>query len=147
MAITFSIKNGSISLVDEFNKRNIPPVLNEYEEGAISVISGLINSYGLEFSRSHLERRSNSYLSIVCDTGNDFCRVKAGPRSNWISLDLSSCDDSIRNDKRLDHIKKRDIRHWKIPLESVDDLRNCADIICASYKQALSKRFPDVTDL
>lgn len=147
MAITFSIKNGSISLVDEFNKRNIPPVLNEYEKGAISIISDLINSCGLEFSRSHLERRSDNYLSIVCDTGNDFCRVKAGPRSNWISLDLSSCDDSIRNDKRLDHIKKRDIRHWKIPLESVDDLRNYADIICASYKQALSKRLFEDADL
>lgn len=147
MAITFSIKNGSISLVNEFNKRNIPPILNEYEKGAISLISDLITSCGLEFSRSHLERRSDNYLSIVCDTGNDFCRVKAGPRSNWISLDLSSCDDSIRNDKRLDHIKKRDIRHWKIPLESVDDLKNCADIICASYKQALNKHLFEATDL
>ena len=147
MAITFSIKNGSISLINEFNKRNIPPILNVYEKSAVSVISDLINSCGLDFSRSHVERRSDNYLSVVCDTGNDFCRIKAGPRSNWILLDLSSCDASIRDDKRLDHIKKRDIRHWKIPLESVDDLRNYADIICASYKQALSKHLFEATDL
>ena len=47
----------------------------------------------------------------------------------------------------VDEFNKRNIRHWKIPLESVDDLKDCADIICASYKQALNKRFPDVTDL
>lgn len=147
MAITFSIENCTVSLMSTFERRNMPLILSEYEKGAISLISDLITSCGLDFSRSHLERRSDNYLSIVCDTGNDFCRVKAGPRSNWISLDLSSCDDSIRDDKRLDHIKKRDIRHWKIPLESVDDLKNCADIICASYKQALSKRFHDAADL
>ena len=38
MAITFSIKNGSISLINEFNKRNIPPILNVYEKSAVSVI-------------------------------------------------------------------------------------------------------------
>ena len=78
MAITFSIKNGSISLINEFNKRNIPPILNVYEKSAVSVISDLINSCGLDFSRSHFERRSDNYLSAMIFAESRQVRARIG---------------------------------------------------------------------
>lgn len=137
MPIDISFGNGVISVTSDFDKRNEPVILNEGEAASISLISNIICSSGLDFSHCRFERRSNDYLSIVCYTENDFCRIKIGGRSKWFSLDLCSCDDLIKNDNRLSCVKLRNVRHWKIPLESVDDLKVYSDIICASYKEAL----------
>lgn len=137
MPIEIAFDNGVISVKSEFDKRSELLILSDDEKNSVFIISDIIRSSGLDFSRCHLERRSGDYLSIVCDTENDFCRIKIGARSKWFSLDLWLCDDKIKNDNRLLCVKSRNTRHWKIPLKSVDDLKIYSDIICASYKLAL----------
>lgn len=96
------------------------------EESA--VVSAIFSEAGSFADRLHCERRSDAYLSIVGpEYGDDFCRVKASARSLWVSLDLSR--HGLAGDPRLDCVKNKRQRHWKIPLESADDIHRLGDLV------------------
>lgn len=77
-------------------------------------------------------RRSDNYLTICNDAGNDFCRLKATDRAKWFSLDMDGSE--YREDPRLTGVKNKNQRHWKIPLNTLDDIASYSDIIKASAK-------------
>lgn len=113
--------------------------LNEYEKNAIQLIEKVVSLYDCN-SQLHIEQRSNNYLSVLNSAnGNDFLRLKFSDRTKWISLSMWGCDESIQNDVRFSHIENKNQRHWKIPLESVNDIANYSDAIIESYKIAVSQ--------
>lgn len=76
--------------------------------------------------------RSNSYLTICNESGNDFCRLKATPRTLWFSLDVSNT--GCEGDERLAFVQNKNQRHWKITLNDIEELEEYADIIRACSK-------------
>ncbi|MFR7474065.1 MAG: hypothetical protein ACLUVV_05460 [Christensenellales bacterium] len=65
----------------------------------------------------HLERRTDNYISIVAFGCDDFCRIKIGPKSQWISLSLGKDHQKqYANDPIFDEQKNKKQIHWKIPL-------------------------------
>lgn len=106
--------------------------VNEYEAEAITIISELLSGRG----SFHLERRSENYLTLVVGE-YDFCRIKATERTCWMSIDMWCCSDEIRSDKRLDSVKNKNQRHWKIQLLGIYDIRNYADILAASFEGSM----------
>lgn len=78
-----------------------------------------------------LYQRSDSYLTVCNDADVDFCRIKATPRTMWISLDVP---EAFQNDDRLANIPNKNQRHWKIKLTSIDEIQKYSDIIEASSK-------------
>ena len=82
----------------------------------------------------HLERRTDSYLTIVVCGVYDFCRLKIGKRSMWVSVALSPNDRKLFfDDIRFSNELHKNQFHWKIKLSSVDDLRSSLDLIQKSY--------------
>ena len=76
-----------------------------------------------------LYQRSDSYLTICNEGGNDFCRLKVTPRTMWFSLDMPF---AYYEDPRLEHVPNKNQRHWKIKLSSIDDIDLYSDIIKAA---------------
>lgn len=79
-----------------------------------------------------LYRRSDNYLTVCNQAGNDFCRLKASERAKWISLDIWSCD--FQEDPRLAGVANKNQRHWKIKLNDFSDIEKYSDIIKAASK-------------
>ncbi len=110
-------------------------VLSPEEQAAFAAVSEALGSLS---ESVHCERRSDSYLSIVCnENGDDFCRVKASPRTTWISLDAWCCD--FGDDPRMADVSNKKQRHWKIKLTSVSDISTYADLIYRTASAALSR--------
>lgn len=113
--------------------------LNDYEKNAIQLIEKVISEYDCK-SQLRVEQRSKDYLSVSNSLNEiDFLRLKVSARTKWISISIWGCDESVQNDSRFSHIKNKNQRHWKIPLESVNDIVKYHDIIIASYKIAVSQ--------
>lgn len=74
-------------------------------------------------------RRSDAYLTICNESGNDFCRLKATDRAKWFSLEVPP---EYQNDSLLADVKNKNQRHWKIQLQSLDDIVAYSDIIKAA---------------
>ena len=74
-------------------------------------------------------RRSDAYLTICNESGNDFCRLKATDRAKWFSIEVPS---EYQNDSLLADVKNKNQRHWKIQLQSLDDIVAYSDIIKAA---------------
>lgn len=76
-----------------------------------------------------LYRRSDAYLTICNESGNDFCRLKATERALWFSLDMPQ---EYYTDERLADVPNKNQRHWKIKLKTIEDIDTYADIIKAA---------------
>lgn len=74
-------------------------------------------------------RRTDAYLTICNESGNDFCRLKATERAKWFSLDMPF---EYYEDERLKDVQNKNQRHWKIKLKSIEDVVKFADIIKAA---------------
>lgn len=99
--------------------------LTDLEKEAVSYIQKFCGEIDIDL-------RSDSYLTICNKSGNDFCRIKVTPRTKWFSLDMSGT--GFEDDQRLESVTNKNQRHWKIKLNSVDELEKYADIIQASSK-------------
>lgn len=115
--------------------------LTRFEVEAIEIIKEAFSNEHIPFEEIGMERRSSDYLTLVCKTNNDFdrdfCRIKAGQISTWVSLDVWSGDNLIK-DYRFMSVKNKNTRHWKIELDDVDSIRGITDLIIATYKYNVS---------
>lgn len=136
--ISISFDENGISVCNSMDRRYEPVLLSEEELQAIEIIETAISSVPNSHEPIHLERRTDKYLTVaVCDV-YDFCRVKIGKRSMWVSLFLSPADRKLFfNDARFSNESNKKQFHWKIVLASVDDLKNCSDLIQKSYLWAV----------
>ena len=134
MSITIKSQNGEVKTIGVNNSRTAYN-LSEQETKAIEIIKSAFDEKGLPFDEISIERRSQSYLSLVLPNMNDFCRIHFGERSMWISLDMWRCDEALQNNRYFDTVspKNRKKRHWEIPLKSVDEIKDVTDLIISVY--------------
>lgn len=112
-----------------FDRTKEPVLLNQYEATALSIIKESLP----ESADVRVERRTDSYLTLITGEYGDFCRLKATDRAKWVSLDLWNAADEIKKDGRLQIVKNQNQRHWKIPLSCVGDLERYSVFIVAAY--------------
>lgn len=134
MSITIKSENGEVKVIGASNSRTAND-FSESETRAIELIKSAFSERDLPFNEISIERRSQSYLSLVLPNMNDFCRIHAGERSMWISLDMWRCDEELQNNRYFDAVspKNRKKRHWEIPLKSVDEIKDVTDLIISVY--------------
>lgn len=77
-------------------------------------------------------RRSNDYLTICNEAGNDFCRLKASDKVLWFSLDMWT--NKVADRPSLSAVQNKKQRHWKIKLDSIDDIEQFNDVIAEAAK-------------
>lgn len=82
-----------------------------------------------EVGEVKLYQRSDAYLTICNEGGNDFCRLKVTDRTKWISIDVPQ---EFYDDPRLENVPNKNQRHWKIKLNRIDDIALYSDIIKAA---------------
>lgn len=138
MGISLGFNNGQPFVTSEFDKRNQEPELSEYEKQALSIIKTGFEKEQLSFDNVSLRRYSDNYLTLISPNNNDFCRIKAGQKSAWISLDVWN-NKEIQNDDRFLEFKKRSQRHWKINLPSISEFYKVTDLIISVYKTNCSQ--------
>lgn len=107
--------------------------VSECESELLSIINDILSGRG----EYYLERRSENYLTLVAGE-YDFCRLKATERTRWISLDMWRCSESIKNSEKLKNVSNKNQRHWKIKLSDINDIRNYADILVASFESSIA---------
>lgn len=133
MSIEIRVENNGFGVSASTDRWAATVTMSPDEEKAVSSVFSALGDLAV---RVHCERRSDAYLSIVGpDYGDDFCRIKAGARSVWFSLDLPLC--GVSDDPRLACVKNKNQRHWKIPLSSVSDIPIYSDLILLSARQLL----------
>ena len=83
-----------------------------------------------------IERRSDDYLSVVCEN-NDFLRFKLTPRTKWLSLNLPR---DLRKQYESDDLfaaqKKKSAIHWKATITDASDIDKFKDLIVAACRPA-----------
>lgn len=122
--------NGSFYTKNQFDKElNLSPE----EQEALHLVYNALTLINVDLNTIHPERCSDKYLSVTTDSKMDFCRIKIGAKSKWISLSMWRADISLKNDPRFSGIKNRNVRHWKIPLTDVKDISGLFDLIQAAY--------------
>ena len=105
------------------------------EESA--AVSAILSCCGDLASLIHMERRSQNYLTLaIPEDGLDFCRVKASPRTLWMSLDVWTGGFPLE-DPRLAGVPNKNQRHWKISMSGIDEIANYADFIRLAAKSSL----------
>lgn len=134
----FDFENGKFFFESSFDRYNEEPKLSLLEENAITIIKNAFDNEHLSFDEVILRRRSESYLTLLtkeynCEYDNDFCRIKAGPLSTWISLDMGSCKQ-LQDDYRFANVSNKQKRHWKISLNSVSNIEEVTDLIINAFK-------------
>lgn len=138
MSIVIGIdENGKLFSKSELDNYDKDAELSAYEEQAISIIKTSFENEHLPFELIAFRRRSENYLTLLLPNNNDFCRIKAGSRSTWISLDMLHSDELLRKDIRFSDVKNRRQRHWKINLSSIQEFEKVTDLIIAVYKSIL----------
>mgnify|MGYP002627270009 CR=1 FL=1 len=118
------------------------PTLTPLESKALEYIKATFEANGIDFGKAvRLRRRSQSYLTLISPNDDDFCRIKVGTRSVWFSVDAWMLDEEKTEDSRFDEIKNRNIRHWKVNLNCIEDFATNSDLILATYQSLnVSKR-------
>jgi len=83
-----------------------------------------------------IERRSDDYLSVVCEN-NDFLRFKLTPRTKWLSLNLPR---DLRKQYESDDLfaaqKKKSAIHWRVTITDASDVDKFKDLIVAACRPA-----------
>ena len=132
--IEILLKDGKISVNSQFDYA--PGLLSADEERAVNLIFQILDNAGIDLTRLSLERRTSNYLSIVLDNLHDFCRIKMGQKSKWVSISMVRIQKDFINDPRLSEVKNKNQFHWKIGVNCPDDLCHYSDIIqksCISH--------------
>ncbi len=119
-----------------YAREGIDLELTQLEADFIAEFKNILSHNGCNIKNIHFERRTFNYLSIVKGEDYDFCRFKFSNNAKWFSLSLWNHDSKLNDDSRLAHIANRNIRHWKIYIDSVEDLAKYADLITLSYNPA-----------
>lgn len=143
MRITIGVAaDGMPFVTSDVNKHKEEVVLTDIEKPIVEEIFSALGDIADKF---HLERRTEKYLSFVGPTyGDDFCRLKAGVRSKWISLDCWGSD--IGDDPRFGQVENKNQRHWKIPINSAEDVARLSDLIKKSAQGMLSNRVENLSE-
>lgn len=143
MRITIGVAaDGMPFVTSDVNKHKEEVVLTDIEKPIVEEIFSALGDIADKF---HLERRTEKYLSFVGPTyGDDFCRLKAGVRSKWISLDCWGSD--IGDDPRFGQVENKNQRHWKIPINSAEDAARLSDLIKKSAQGMLSNRVENLSE-
>lgn len=126
--------DGSVIVIglDEILKKQNRPLIEPTpdEKIALEIIYKALFEINVDPSEISLKKISKNYLTLVVGESIDFCRLKIGPKSKWISLAFSHEDEEIlANDPRIANVKDRKIRHWKIPINSIEELNAYSDLI------------------
>lgn len=128
-------KNGEIKVVNHLNRRNEDPNLTTEEIEAIDFFYSELEKIGFDTENLKEQRRALAYISIVYKD-YDFLRLKIGPKAKWVSIDMWA-SDTFKSDERTNHIKNRNQRHWKFPLNETEDLKKYMDMISDSLRAAI----------
>lgn len=131
--ITVSFSNSGFSIESEATRPNDPVSLSPAEAEAVSIIEAAVSSCVV------CSRRSADYLSVLNHNGIDFCRLKFGQRSSWVSFDLLLCSPELKDDPLLSGVKNKKQRHWKVPVSSPSELQKYSDLVKAIYFTAAYK--------
>lgn len=145
MAIIIEYKNGKIEVSNQLDRVSSPE-LNSFESKAVELIINILQSHNINIEHLKIERRTENYLTLLTDDsensiGKDFCRIKTTSRVLWIALELCEFVEELKNDPRLENVKNKTQRFWKITLSSIDDLNIYADLICLSFKNNANRKF------
>lgn len=127
--------------------------LTESEEKAVEIIRKAFEKQGISFDVL-FRRRSKDYLTLLAfnpdfNHYDDFCRIKVGIKSTWVSLDTSR-SPKFADDIRFINVKNKNCRHWKINLGGIEDFESVVDLIIESYQtitQNLNSNFKPEIDI
>lgn len=135
MPITIGFDGEKPFVTSEFDKYKEDVILTAQEQILCNILRNMFNKIGVDYDTEiKLQRRSNSYLSIFNNNGNDFLRVKASAKTTWFSIDTWKMADEYKNDPRFDSVKNKKQRHWKIVLSSPNEIAKHFDLISEAYK-------------
>ncbi len=119
MSITISLENGKLSISSSFEKElNMSPLEREASEVFISLICDSVDC-----SKVRIERKSDSYISMIYGEYNDFLRFKISKNTKWLSIRLCK-EDSINNinNPLFEAQTNKKQLHWKSKFSSLADL-------------------------
>lgn len=123
--------DGSIFARSVFNK---PLNLTPGEEIALEIVFSALSDIVDEEADLHAERRSDNYFSVVAFEHYDFMRIKIGDRAKWFTVSLSPSDRlELADDERFSKVKNKNQLHWKVPLNSPEQLNEHFDLIQKAY--------------
>ena len=129
--------SGNGAVISSIDKYNDEVELTGLEKKAIEIIKNAFEEQSIPFNVS-FRRRSKDYLTLLIydsqsDYYNDFCRIKAGIQSTWLSLDIGRAS-KLAEDIRFSNVAHKERRHWKVNLNCVEDFEEVADLIIADYQ-------------
>lgn len=136
MKITFTVdEHGKADISSSLDNYDQPADLSMLEKQVALYIKRAFQKNNIDFDKSiRFRRRSQSYLTLIAPNDIDFCRIKAGLKSVWFSVDSWSLNEEKKNDARFNNVKNRKIRYWKVELNCIEDFENNADLIVDTYK-------------
>lgn len=121
--------------INNSKNHDLKAILTSSENEAVKYIKDAFIENGIDFDKViRFRRRSKEYLTLVAPDDNDFCRIKIGVISIWFSVDSCKLSEDKRKDLRFSNVKNRNTRHWKVPLNCLEDFRTNSDLILATYK-------------
>lgn len=121
-AINFGVDENGKFFFESTNERYLTEVEpTELEADALKILFSAVDV------PVNLYRRSDAYLTVCNEAGNDFCRLKISERAKWFSLDMDN--STFRGDPRLESVQNKNQRHWKIKLKAIEDISLYSDII------------------
>ena len=126
MSIIISLENGVVSVSSTFHKElNMSSLEQEASEIFVSLLSDSVDC-----SKIRLERKSNSYISMIYGEYNDFLRFKFSEKTKWLSIRLCEEDRSkhLENPMFSAQANKNQF-HWKSKIDSLSELVNYKDFL------------------
>lgn len=127
-------RNGSVFLRNSLRK---DLDLAQEEQRAIDIVYEALVELGIEDADIHAEQRSANYLSVVAFGVYDFLRLKIGEKSKWFSISSFSFQkselDELSKDARFADVKNKRQNHWKVKLESTEQLSENRDLIQKAF--------------
>ena len=122
----------SDGVTSDLYKHDADAELTILEKKAVSFIRSEFEKRDIDFDCIRFRRRSNDYLTLLSPNDYDFCRLKTTERVTWFTVFAAQLPEEIKNDSRFNGNKKT-LLHWKVKLQSLDDLKNNSDLIADSF--------------
>lgn len=119
MSFIFGFDQSSQKLTFQEVLRSVE--LTPLEQDAVNAILSFFPTDQL--SQIHLEKRSDSYTSMVHGERNDFLRFKLTDRTKWISVRLTPSDaDANISNPLFAAQSNKNMAHWKAKISKVSDI-------------------------
>lgn len=132
MEITIGLDSSGSVVISKSWER--PVELTDQEEELVNAILDELGDMAEDVKTS---RRSKDYVSLVYGS-NDFVRVKATERAQWISIRISLEDrDLYEDDPLFDAQKNKNRAHWKVNPVSLEDIEDLGEVLrnaCVDYE-------------